>query len=171
MKIFTCPRRFARTTRAAALVEFTLMFPLLFALGAGVTEFGFMLHQQQVLTKSVREAGRYATRVNFTFKSCPLNTQPEWTQLVTDTQNMAMRGSINPSAPLLLREFNNVSMVTIADTCVTAGTLLSPAGGGTNIPVITVTATVPFNGVGFLSALNFSSFNLRATHQQMWSGL
>jgi hypothetical protein len=130
-----------------------------------------MLNQQQVVTKSVRDAARYAARTSFAFKTCPLNTQPEWTQMVTDTTTVALRGSVDASRPLLLSTWNNASMVTVADSCVTAGSLLSPAGGGNNIPVITVTASVPYAGIGFLSFLGLSSFNLQAAHAEMWAGL
>ncbi|NWG91252.1 MAG: pilus assembly protein [Parvularculaceae bacterium] len=171
MRRFGLIGRFRRDSRGAALVEFSLVAPLLVLLAAGLAEFGVMLNQQQVITKSVRDAARYAARTSVAFKSCPINTQPEWTQLVTDTQNIALRGSVNPTAPLLISSWNNASMVAVADSCVSAGTLLSPAGGGTNIPVITVTATVPYAGVGFLGFLGLSPFNLTAAHSQMWTGL
>ncbi len=164
-------RRFKKDERGAALVELTLVFPLLLLLGAGLAEFGLMLNQQQVITKSVRDAARYAARTPFAFKTCPLNAQAEWTQLVADTQTVALRGSVDATKPLLLSTWNNVSMVTVADSCVTAGALLSPAGGGNNIPVITVTASAPYAGVGFLGFLGISSFNLQAAHSEMWAGL
>lgn len=129
-----------------------------------------MLNQQQVITKSVRDAARYAARTPVAFKTCPLNAQPEWATLVTDTTNVALRGSINASAPFLLSTWNNASMVTVADSCVAPGTLVSPAPGS-NIPVITVTASAPYAGVGFLSFLGLSSFNLTAAHAEMWTGL
>jgi hypothetical protein len=162
---------FRKSERGASLVEFSLVLPLLLLFAGGLAEFGLMLHQQQVITKSVRDAARYAARTSFAFKTCPLNSQAEWTQLVTDTQTIALRGSINASAPLLLPSWNNVSMVAVADSCIAPGTLLSPAGGGNNIPVITVTATVPYAGTGFLGFLGLSSFNLTAAHAQMWTGL
>lgn len=163
--------RFRKNERGAALVEFTLALPMLLLLAAGLTEFGVMLNQQQVLSKSVRDAARYAARTPFAFKTCPLNAQSEWTTLVADTQTIAMRGSINTAAPLLLANFNSTTMVAVADSCAPAGSLLSPAGGGNDIPVITVTATVPYAGVGFLSFLGLSAFNLTAEHKEMWAGL
>lgn len=164
-------QQFLRRENGAAVVEMTLVTPFLLLLAAGLSEFGLMLHQQQVMTKSVRDAARYAARTPFAFKACPLNGQPEWAQLVVDTQNVALRGSISASAPLLLATWNQTSQVTIADACVAPGALVSPAGGGNNIPVITVTATVPYAGIGFLGFLGIAPFNLTATHSQMWAGL
>jgi Flp pilus assembly protein TadG len=164
-------RQFAIDDRAAALVEFTLVAPLLIALAAGLAEFGLMLHQQQIITKSVRDAARYAARTSYVFKACPLNGQPEWAQMVADTKNLALRGELSPSAPLLISTWNNASMVTVSDSCVTPGTLVSPAPGS-NIPVITVSAAAPYAGAtGFFGFLGLSTFNLTASHSQMWTGL
>jgi hypothetical protein len=162
---------FCRNDRAAAVVELTLVLPFLILITAGLSEFGLMVSQQQVIPKSVRDAARYAARTPVTFKTCPLNGQPEWGALVTDTQNVALRGSVSASAPLLISTFNNASMVTVADSCAPAGTFLSTAGGGNDIPVITVTATVPYAGIGFLAFLGLSTFNLTAAHAEMWTGL
>ena len=113
---------FVRETRAAALVEFTLVFPLLLVFLAGLSELGFAMHQQHIVQKAVRDAARYAARTSFAFKTCPLNAQTEWAALVTDTTNIALRGSVDPAAPLLISTYNNASMVTIADSCAPAGT-------------------------------------------------
>ena len=164
-------RAFRKDDRAAAVVELTLVLPFLILIAAGLSEFGMMVSQQQVVTKSVRDAARYAARTSFAFKTCPLNAQTEWAALVTDTTNIALRGSVDPAAPLLISTYNNASMVTIADSCAPAGTFVSPAGGGNDIPVITVTATVPYAGIGFLSFLGLSTFNLTAAHAEMWTGL
>ena len=66
---------FVRETRAAALVEFTLVFPLLLVFLAGLSELGFAMHQQHIVQKAVRDAARYAARTNYALKSCPLSTQ------------------------------------------------------------------------------------------------
>jgi Flp pilus assembly protein TadG len=164
-------RRFFRDRRGAALVEVTLLLPFLLVIAAGVTEIAHAMHQQFVISKSVRDAARYAARASVAFKTCPLNGQPEWATIVSNTQNIAMRGKLSTSAPLLLPNWSQASTVTVTDACMNAGTLLSPAGAGTNIPVITVAASVPFSGVGFLSLLGLSSFNIQASHSQMWAGL
>lgn len=171
MRFRTRIKRFRRNERGAALVEFTLTLPFLLVLAAGLGEFGVMLHQQQVITTSVRDAARYAARASVAFKSCPISTQPEWTQIVADAQTIAMRGSLNGSAPLLVPAMNSTTMVTVADACAPAGSFVSPAGGGNNIPVITITATAPYSGSGFLGFLGLGSLSLTATHSQMWVGL
>lgn len=164
--------RFGKSERGAALVEFTLVLPFLMLLAAGVSEFGLIMHQQQIMTKSVRDAARYAARSPVAFKSCPINAQPEWGQIAADTQTVALRGSVNAGAPLLLATWNSAGQVTVnGGVCVAAGALNSPAGGGNNIPIITVTGTAPYAGTGLLNFLGIAPFNITATHTQMWTGL
>ena len=162
---------FIRNRDGAALVEFTLSFPLLLALGAGITEMGIALHQQHVITKSVRDAARFAARQFVAAPSCPLNTVAEWGTIVAETQSVALRGKLSASAPLLLPNWSQAAQVTVSDACSPAGALVSTAGAGADFPVITVSASVPYAGVGFLSLIGLSSFNIQASHSEMWVGL
>jgi hypothetical protein len=171
MRLRASLRGFAGRRDGAALVEFTLMVPMLLALAAGVTEMGLALHQQHVVTKSVRDAARFAARQFVAAPSCPLSTVTEWATIQSETQQVALRGSLSGSAPFLLSNWNQTSHVTVSDACSAAGALVSPAGAGANIPVITVSADVPFAGVGFLGFIGMNAFTIRASHSEMWVGL
>ncbi|MCK4507348.1 MAG: pilus assembly protein [Desulfuromonadales bacterium] len=46
------------TERGAALVEFTIMLPLLLAILVGIVEFGLLFYNKQVLTNASREGAR-----------------------------------------------------------------------------------------------------------------
>ena len=81
-------RRFVERRDGAALVEFTLMFPMLLVLAAGVTEMGLALHQQHVVTKSVRDAARFAARQFVAAPTCPLNTAAEWATIQADRKSV-----------------------------------------------------------------------------------
>jgi hypothetical protein len=169
--------RFTVETRGAALVEFTLVFPLLLICLAGISELGFALHQQHIVQKAVRDAARYAARTNYALKSCPLSTQPEWTPMVTDTTTVALRGNLAASAPLLLPTWDGSRGidVQVTEACFNPGSttpvIFSTAGAGNDIPVITVSASAPYAGVGFLSVIGLSAFEIRATHSEIWVGL
>jgi len=168
--------RFARASflgnrDGAALVEFTLSFPLLLVLGAGITEMGIALHQQHVITKSVRDAARFAARQFVAAPSCPLNTVAEWPTIVAATQTVALRGKLSASAPLLLPNWNQAAQVTVTDVCAPAGALFSTAGAGADFPVITVSAAAPYAGIGFLGVIGLPAFTIRASHSEMWVGL
>jgi hypothetical protein len=61
-------------------------------------------------------------------------------------------------------------MVSVIEVDQPQGAFLSSCGGG-SIPVVTVSASVPFSGTAFLGFLGVSSFNLTASHSEMWMGL
>ena len=168
---------FVRETRAAALVEFTLVFPLLLVFLAGLSELGFAMHQQHIVQKAVRDAARYAARTNYALKSCPLSTQPEWAQMVTDTTTVALRGNLAAAAPLLIPTWTGSRGVDVqvTEACVDPASvtpaIFSTAGAGNNIPVITVTASAPYVGVGLLQVIGLSAFEIQAAHSEIWVGL
>lgn len=170
-------RRFAGDTRGAALVEFTLVIPFIIAFIAGLSELGFALHQQHIVQKAVRDAARYAARTPYLLKSCPLASQPEWGQMVTDAKTVALRGKLTSGAPLLIPTWNGSRGidVQVTESCFnpssTTPAITSSAGGGNNIPVITVSASAPFAGIGFLAVIGLSNFEITAQHSEMWIGL
>lgn len=175
-----CKRRiggFIGGTRAAALVEFTLVFPLLLVFLAGLSEFGLAMHQQHIVQKAVRDAARYAARTNYALKSCPLSTQPEWAAMVTNATTVALRGNLAAGAPLLIPTWNGSRGidVQVTVTCFNPASvtpnIFSTAGAGTNIPVISVSASAPFAGIGLLQVLGLSAFEIRAAHSEIWTGL
>ena len=170
-------RRFFSETRAAALVEFTLVFPFLLVFLAGLSEFGFAMHQQHIVQKAVRDAARYAARTNYAIRSCPLSAQPEWTQMVTNATTVALYGNLASSGSLLIPTWTGSRGVDVQvteacfDPASTTPPIFSTAGAGNNIPVITVSASAPYAGVGLLSAIGLSAFEIRAAHSEIWVGL
>lgn len=161
---------FPKDDGGAAVVELTLALPFILLLAAGLSEFGLMISQQQIITKSVRDAARYAARSPIETSICPLDSQLVWSTIVADSQNLALSGNL-AGAPLLISTWNSTSMVAVTYTDQpTINGLLSSCGGG-GIPRVTVTATLPYAGIGFLSFLGLSSFNLTASHTEMWTGL
>jgi|GEM_PF-4743935 len=83
-------RQFRKDHSGAALVEFTLLAPMLVALMCGLAEFGLALRQYHVMEKGVRDAARYLSRV-------PANppcvaADPNWATYVTQAKNLAIYG-------------------------------------------------------------------------------
>ena len=170
-------QRRRRRQEGAAVVEMTLLMPFLLLMSFGVAEFGNALHQQHVITKSVRDAARFAARRTTAIAICPITNQPEWGQIVSDTQTVALRGRLSANAPLLLPSWNDTGTVTVTSTCVVPPSdIISPAISG-GIPVVTVTARVPYVDGGMLGVLdrltggNLAGFTIAAQHSQMWVGL
>ncbi|NNE41477.1 MAG: pilus assembly protein [Marinicaulis sp.] len=157
-----------RDLSGAALVEFTLVAPLLLGLAFGMAETGRAFHQHHIVEKSVKDAARYAARAPADWQMC--STLPtNWGTIAGNAQNVALRGTLDGSAPLLLDHWNNTSTVTISVACVTKGTMISPVFND-DIPVITVSATVPFDDIGLLGFLGLSTFSTTTAHSEMWIG-
>src|ERR1700750_2961935 len=57
---------FWRDEEGSALVEATIVMPLLIALFLGVFEFSWYLYNQQLVVSGLRDAARYMTRIELT---------------------------------------------------------------------------------------------------------
>ena len=162
----------------AALVELTLLLPLLVLLMIGVAEYGRALHQQHIIAKSVREAARSLARDPRLFDpatGCSTSIPPA---LQSQTETLALKGSLDPSANFLLSYWDNpATEVTITVVCMAPGGLESPVGidpatsNMHDIPVVTVRGQVPFDDLGLLSIFGFTAPTLRTEHVQMGVGL
>lgn len=161
-------QRLRRNCRGAALVEFTLVAPLLIALMCGLAEFGQALRQYHVMEKGVRDAARYLTHVSVN-PPCMGATDPPgytWTQALADAKNLAVYGSVSGSTPLF-KSWASTSTVTVDDaTCLSNPR--DPTGVRVNtLPQITVTASAPYVDLGMLSFLGLGPFTLTVSHQEL----
>lgn len=152
---------FAGARRGAALVEFTLIAPLLVLLMCGMAEFANAMRQYQIMEKGVRDAGRYVARVQVTNCIIPGSA-------VTAAQNLALTGRTSGGTPLLASWTNPSSVAVTVSSCVnnTSGAYR----GVDNIPVIQVTATAPYADLGMLEVIGFGDVQLTVTHRQLWIG-
>ncbi len=169
MQIMKCRLRNIRIHReegnsGAAAVEMTLVAPFLIFLALGMSEFGRMIQHHHVISKSVRDAGRYLSRVE---TDCP-TTSAAWIADVATAKNLAMHGDMTGTAPLLIDYWSNPATITVTAPCFdnSAGTFR----GASQIPLIKVTADVPYQDVGFLSILGLPTITLRSYHEEMHIG-
>lgn len=140
------------------MVEFTLVAPLLLSLGLGVAEFGNMLQNYHVIDKGVRDAARYLGHRNL--GTC---TSGALTGSDADTaKNLAVSGNLS-GTPLKLSYWDQ-STITITVSCVDNSTGIWR--GETSIPIITVSASVPYSGIGFLAALGLPSITFNTQHEE-----
>ncbi len=162
----------------ASLVEFTLILPLLVLLMIGVAEYGRAMHQQHIITKSVRDAARTMARDPRLFDpatGCSTTVPPA---LITQTQTIALKGTLDASASYLISYWDNpATEIVITVACVSPAGLESPIGKnpGTgsmhDIPIVTVRGQVPFDDIGLLSIIGMSPPTLKTQHVQMGVGL
>ncbi|MGH6852284.1 MAG: TadE/TadG family type IV pilus assembly protein [Methylocella sp.] len=131
--------------RGAAIVEAAVTFPVLLTLGLGVFEFSNAFYDHQEITTGVRDAARYMARVP---GSCADATA------VSNATNLAVNGAIAGGTPRV-SGWTGVAIgcATVANPLV-AGERTYRGGDPNNnyaITIVTVTASVPYQGFGLLS--------------------
>lgn len=139
--------------RATAAAEMALVTPMLIILMFGAFELGNYFLNEHVVVKAVRDGARYAARQSFTNFTCPGATVDATT--TTNVQELTRTGKLTGGTARLPGWTNN-NTVTVAITCEAVGTTYAGIYNGmTNIPVVTVSASVPynslFNNLGFTS--------------------
>lgn len=154
-------RRFGRDTAGAALIEFTVLAPLLIGLMCGVAEFGQALRQYHVMEKGVRDAARYLSRVPAN-PPCTGLTDPNWATYVSQARNLAIYGVTTSGTPLF-RGWSNTATVLVPDPPCVA----NPRPNGADLPKITVTATAPYADMGMLGFLGVGPITLSVSHQEL----
>jgi Flp pilus assembly protein TadG len=144
-----------------ALLEFTLLAPLLIGLMCGLAEFGQALRQYHVMEKGVRDAARYLSHVGAN-PPCTGITDPNWATSVTQAQNLAVYGSTSTGTPLF-KGWTDTTTVSVPDpACLT-----NPRTNGASLPQVTVTATAPYADLGMLGFLGLGPITLTVSHQEL----
>ncbi len=154
-------RRLTGDCGGAALVEFTLVAPMLIGLMCGLAEFGQALRQYHVMEKGVRDAARYLAHASAS-PPCTGVADPNWATYVGQAKNLAVYG-VTSGGTALFKGWTDTTTVAVPDpTC-----LANPRVNGADLPQITVTATAPYVDLGMLSALGLGSINLTVSHQEL----
>jgi Flp pilus assembly protein TadG len=153
-------RQFRKDHSGAALVEFTLLAPVLISLVCGLAEFGQALRQYHVMEKGVRDAARYLSRVPAN-PPC-VGADPSWAGYVTQAKNLAVYGATTTGTALFTGW--TTATVSVPDPpC-----LANPRGVlASDLPKITVTASAPFADLGMLSFLGLGPITLTVSHQEL----
>ena len=141
-----------RDQSGSALIEFTIMAPLLLSLVFGIAEFGRFLYQYQMVLEGLRDAGRYLARLDANDATNQSNAA-----------NLATTGTIDGTGDPRVDgwEAGDIDF-SVTDVDNTAEIYRGPA----EIEVIEVTTTFDYADVGFLSALGFDPISIDAAHQE-----
>jgi Flp pilus assembly protein TadG len=160
MGLSTNLRQFRKDRSGAALIEFTVLAPLLISLMCGLAEFGQALRQYHIMEKGVRDAARYLSRV-------PANppcvaADATWGSYVTQAKNLAVYG-VTTSGTALFNGWTTATVSVANPTCIA-----NPRGPlAPDLPKITVTATAPYADLGMLSALGLGPITLTVSHEEL----
>ncbi len=109
--MMTATRHIGMRQRGTATVEFAIALPLLLFLMLATAEFGRLISQYDTLTKSVRDAARYAASKASGGTTGLVNITA---QLQTEVANLVATGTVNGSGAPLLPGLST-SNVTLAD--------------------------------------------------------
>jgi Flp pilus assembly protein TadG len=147
----------------AAAVEMALVAPLLIAIMFGAMELGYYFYSEHVVVKAVRDGARFASRQSFDNYDCATSgvnaTIEAETQRVTRTDRVASGGTAR------LARWTSDSSVSVTMRPEPLGTYGSFYGGMTCIPVVVVSATVPYSSLFSLLGFNAVNLQLRATSE------
>lgn len=158
-----------RDSGGAAMIEFALVAPLLFSLVLGTVEFGRYFQQHHAVVKGARDATRYLSRIEMncagTSDFCCPSTAASWGNAETNARNLAMRGSTDPLAPLIISTWSDPMTISFAVTC------LDNSGGAyrglEKIPVVRTSIDLPYTQIGFLSFFGIGSMTVKSSHQEV----
>lgn len=147
--------------RASAATEMALSLPLLLVILFGAFELGYYFMSEHVVQKGVRDAARYASRLSMSsYPSCTPTATAE-----QEIRRLARTGQPDGTSSRL-GGWTDDDMTTVTVTCDTSGTYTGiykdfPEG----VPVITVSASVPYPTLFGLIGLGTPSLTLNARSQ------
>lgn len=156
-------RRLAADDRAAAAAEMALLAPLLVLLMLGSVDVGNYLLSEHVVQKGVRDAARYASRLPIAeYPACLPSPTAE-----TQIQKVARTGEPDGTDARVVG-WSDDTMTTVTLICDTSGThtgiyTVYPFPDG--VPVITVSAAVPYQSLFGVIGLGTPTLTLNAASQ------
>ena len=154
-------QKFHRDQRGVAMIEVTVVIPVVLAIGLGVIEFGNAIYSKHLITNGVRDGARYAAG------------RPADCACDADIKNIAMKGLLSGGSYRVSWWNDPVTEASVTRAAVTnydgAGNKLYR--GGATIPIVTVTATVPYQQLGFLSYFGLTTPTLSVSHEERVFGV
>ena len=170
-------RKLRDDRRGIAAVEFAIILPFLMIMLFGIIEIGRALQHYHAVTKSMRDATRYLTRVEMTCAGAGTGPLANYLGKAIDETNaklLALSGSIvDPPAAsdYVLADWTDPTTISGTVNCVP--NVIPYAGvynGVANIPVITLTANVPFAFIWGSVFLNTNSITFSISHSEVHVG-
>jgi Flp pilus assembly protein TadG len=132
-----------RSETGAELVEFALVLPIVLLVFGGIVDFGLLLQRQQVVTNAAREGARLAVLPGYT----TTDVQSRVTQFVREGINSTAAAPSTTVTMVTLTPGTGPAFqaarvqVTLADSFLILGPIVSLAGGTGSFGTIALTAT------------------------------
>jgi adhesin HecA-like repeat protein len=146
-------RSLRRNSEGSAVVEATVLVPVLFTLTFGVYEFSWVFYTHQLVSAGVRDAARYAAKAS----------NPCDSTIVTDAKNLATTGQISSGGTARVMGWSADSV------SVSCGSVDNSAGtyrGGATITIVTATTSFTDSSLGFFPYLGLTAPTISVTHSE-----
>ena len=160
-----------RDEDGSALVEATIVMPLLLSLFLGVFEFSWFFYNQQLVVSGLRDAARYMTRIELTDGNLdPCAQKDQYGALYTDdAANIAT--TAQPSAGGSAR-VSGWSAADVTISCSSSAALENGtyADGSTSMTIIDVATRFADPSLGLFATLGLKAPMLSFSHQERFLG-
>lgn len=172
----TCNRvaSLGRCRHGIASLEFAMILPLLAVMLFGMIDIGRLLTDYHLVSKSVRDATRYLSRMDAGSMSLTCASIDNASGPVTQAKNLALTGRVDgdPNTDALLGYWTAPSSITVTPSCRdnTAPTYSGFYEGVDNIPVVTVSASVSFPLLNGWVLDRGPTLSFVVTHQEIHIG-
>ena len=153
--------RLKHDDKGAAAIEAALTFPFLVLLASGLFEFGSLFYNYEMIQTGVRDAARYLARVG----NLPASEAA--------ARNLAVRGTVDASAPLRVSWWNGADVQIIYKTTpnpVDPDTGLRLYRGSDPLTVVRVSTDLDYNALGLFNALGLGPVRVTAAHEERYVG-
>lgn len=147
-------RRYLNATDGVAAIEGALLFPLLSAIGFGIIDCSMLMMQNHKLTASLTSAGDY------------LSKSPNPYSAESKAKLLAVNGTFSEGAKPFIDNFqpNNISIsyrnITNPET---NGSRDFRGGDVINIAIFS--ASIPYDGIGFLKTITGGKLNISTSYE------
>ncbi|HXH53928.1 MAG TPA: TadE family protein [Sphingomicrobium sp.] len=152
-----------RSRSGTAAAEMALVTPLLMVIMFGAMELGYYFYSEHIVVKAVRDGARYASRQSFAKYGCPDENVDG--DVVTTVRNVTRTNQVAPGGTPRLAYWDNGSTIDVAVRCEDADEYGAFYTGMNAVPVVVVTATVPYQSLFSMIGFDARSLNLNATSE------
>jgi Flp pilus assembly protein TadG len=160
-------RKLIKNQYGAAAVEMALVTPFLMLLMFGSFELGKYFWDNHIITKAVRDGARYASRQPFSNFDCDAETVAAG--VVSNTQNLTRTNTLDGTGAVRLGGWTN-TMIDVEVACDNSGAYTS-IYSGMDVPVVSVTADVPYRSLFGSFGFTDATFQLRARSEAPVMGI
>jgi Flp pilus assembly protein TadG len=159
-----------RDDEGSALVEATIVMPLLLTLFLGVFEFSWFFYNQQLVVSGLRDAARYMTRIELTNGNRDPCVQKDQNGVLytEDAANIATTAEATGGSARV----NGWSAADVTINCVSSAALENGdyADGSTSMTIIDVATRFADPSLGLFASLGLKPPMLSFSHQERFIG-